>query len=166
LKFGLKLACMALVLAGPAFAQSAGTAVVDTSGAAVGTVVSVEGNQLIVKTDKHQVKLPKTSFTASNGKLLFGMTQAQLNAEIEKSLAEAAAKVAPGASVKGTDGKVLGSIDSIDEQFATIKLSSGKSVRVPRNALAANGEGAAIGLTSEAIEAQASAAAPAEETTK
>jgi hypothetical protein len=156
----MTFACVSLLLSGAAFAQAAGNQVVDTTGATVGTVVSVSGDQVVVKTDKHQVQLPKTSFTASDGKLLFGMTQAQLNAEIEKSQAEAQAKIVPGASVKGSDGKVVGSIDSIDEQFATIKLTSGKSVRVPRSALAANGEGASIGLSSEAIEAQASAAAP------
>ena len=38
----------------------------------------------MIKTDKHEALLPKASFTVDGGKLLFAMTQAQLNAEIEE----------------------------------------------------------------------------------
>lgn len=72
--------------------------VVDTSGGAVGTVVRVDGANIVIKTNEDA--LPKTSFTAHEGKLLFGMTQAQLNAEVEKSKAEAAKAITPGATVK------------------------------------------------------------------
>ncbi len=37
-------------------------------------------DMLILKTDKHEVQLPLSSFTANQGKLLFGMTAEQLNA--------------------------------------------------------------------------------------
>ena len=48
----------------------------------VGTVTAIKGDNLVIKTDKHEVQLPKSSFTFANGKALFGMTQAQLNAEV------------------------------------------------------------------------------------
>jgi preprotein translocase subunit YajC len=152
-----------MTFAAPSIAQTAGMQVVDTTGGAVGTVVSVSGDNVVIKTDKHQVALPKTSFTAHEGKLLFGMSQAQLNAETEKSLAAAAASIAAGATVKGSAGAVVGTIDSLDAESVTIKLQSGSLIRVPRSGVAAGGDGVVVGLTAEELEAQASAsAAPAE----
>ncbi len=143
----------------PSFAQTAGQQVVDTSGATVGTVVRVDGGNVIVKTDKHEVALPKTSFTPNESKLLFGMTQAQLNAEVEKDLAAAEALIAPGATVKGSAGAVVGTIDAVDAEFVTLKLQSGVLVRLPRKAVGAgNGEGL-IGMTADELQAQVAAPA-------
>lgn len=144
----------------PAVAQTAGTQVVDTKGGAVGTVVKVDGNNIVIKTDKHEVALPKTSFTASEGKLYFGMTQAELNAATEKSLAEAAASIAAGAPVKGSDGTAVGAIDAVDAETVTIKLASGALVRVPRTGIAAGNGEVVVGLTAKELEASA-APAPA-----
>ena len=144
----------------PSLAQSVGQSVVDTTGAPVGTVVSVDGANVIVKTDKHQVTLPKTSFTPNEGKLLFGMTQAQLNAEIEKTQAEAAKAVAVGATVKGSAGTPVGTIDALDAEFVTLKLQSGSLIRLPLNAVAGTPNGdVVIGLTAEELEAQVAPAA-------
>ena len=54
--------------------------VTDASGGSVGTVKAIQGANLLIKTDKHEALLPTTSFTLADGKLLFGMTQAQLDA--------------------------------------------------------------------------------------
>jgi preprotein translocase subunit YajC len=153
------IALAAMIFAVPSIAQTAGMQVVDTTGGAVGTVVSVSGDNVVIKTDRHQVALPKTSFTAHEGKLLFGMTQAQLNAETEKSLADAAAAIAAGATVKGSAGSVVGTIDTVDAESVTIKLQSGSLIRVPRSGVAAGGDGVVVGLTAEELEAQASASA-------
>ena len=147
----------------PAFAQTAGTQVVDTKGGAVGTVVRVDGANIVIKTDKHEVALPKTSFTASEGKLYFGMTQAELNAATEKSLAEAAAAIAPGATVKGSGGAVVGTVDAVDAEFVTIKLQSGSLVKFPRTGVAGSNGEVVIGLTVQELESQA---APAPATTE
>ena len=161
----LALICIAAVSlslaapAAPAFAQAAGTQVVDTSGGAVVTVVRVDGDNVVIKTDKHEVALPKTSFTQHEGKLLFGMTQAQLNAATEKSLAEAAAAIAPGATVKGSGGAFLGTIDAVDTEFVTINLQSGNLVRIPRSGVAAGNGDVVIGLTAEELEAQSAPSA-------
>ena len=143
----------------PSFAQTAGQQVVDTTGAGVATVVRVDGDNVVVKTDKHEVALPKTSFTPHEGKLLFGMTQAQLNAEVEKSQAEAAKAIAPGATVKGSDGAVAGTIDSVDVDTVTIKVASGALVRVPRTGVAAGNGEVVVGLTAADLQAQAAPAA-------
>lgn len=138
----------------PSIAQNPGTQVVDTSGGAVGTVVRVDGANIVIKTNQHEVALPKTSFTNHEGKLLFGMTQAQLNAEVEKSKAEAAKSIAPGITVKGSSGEVVGTIDAVDEETITIKLASGSLVRVPRSGMAAGNGEVVIGLTAEELQAQ------------
>jgi preprotein translocase subunit YajC len=158
----ISIASVALALAipsAPALSQAAGTQVVDTSGGAVGTVVRVDGENVVIKTDKHEVALPKTSFTAHEGKLLFGMTQAQLNAATEKSLAEAAAAIAPGATVKGSGGTVVGTIDAVDTETVTIKLSSGSLVRVPKSGVAAGNGEVVVGLTAQELEAGAAPSA-------
>ena len=88
----------------PAFAQAApanafavGTVVTDAKGGAVGTVTAVNGDIVTVHTDKLDANLSKSSFTPSEGKLLVGLTQAELNAAVEKDKAAADASRAVGA---------------------------------------------------------------------
>ena len=52
--------------------MTVGMTVKDTSGGVVGTVTKVEPGFVVVKTDKHEVRLPATSFTPHEGALLFG----------------------------------------------------------------------------------------------
>lgn len=148
-----------LALATAAFpagaAVTAGAVVKDTSGGVVGTIVKVEGDQLMLKTDKHEVRLPVASFTATDAGALFGMTQAQLNAEVDKTAAAAAAQIVVGATVKGAAGATVGTIEALDAQFVTLKLASGKSVRLPRTAVGGGSDGPVIGMTAAEIEAAA-----------
>jgi preprotein translocase subunit YajC len=151
----------------PAIAQasapiSVGMQVTDATGGAVGTVTAINGDNLIVKTDKHEVALPKTSFTPNEGKLLFGMTQAQLNAEVEKSLAAADAAVVAGATVKGLQGTAIGTIDKVEADGVTIKLASGQLVRIARAGVRGNADGSVtVGLTAEQLEAEVAKASSA-----
>ena len=145
---------------GQAPAVTVGAAVKDIAGGAVGTVTAVQGTTATVRTDKHEVSLPIASFTPHNGALLIGMTRAALNAEVEKSLAAAQAALAPGATVRGTAGAVLGTLESIDAAFATVRLTSGKLVRVPRTGIAPGAGGAVIGITASALEAAAQVTEP------
>lgn len=144
----------AAVAAAPAMAP--GTPVVDTKGAPVGVVSSVNGDTLVIRTDKLEAAVSASSVTPSNGKLLIGMTQAELNAATEQSLAALAAKIAPGAEVRGSGGAVLGTIDSLDSEFATLKLTGGASVRLPRTSLGVDAKGVFVGLTAEQLQAQLS----------
>ena len=166
--FAISLA-LALPLA-PAAAQSGrfsvGMQVTDAQGRPVGTVAAVKGDNLLLRTDKHEALFPLTSFTPAQGKLLFGMTAAQVNAEIEKSLAAAQSAVVAGATVKGTGGAAVGTLAAVDAETATITLASGKSIRVQRSGIRGNPDGTVlIGLTAAQLEAQvqatASAAVPA-----
>ena len=106
-----KLAIVSLLLAAPLAAQTAGMQVVDPKGGVVGTVTGVMGDHVVVKTDRHEVRLPKASFTVDQSKLLFGMTQAELNAATDASLAAASAALVAGAAVKGPAGESVGTID-------------------------------------------------------
>jgi preprotein translocase subunit YajC len=150
----------ALALSAPAVAQAIapGTQITDTNGGAVGTVKAVQGDNLLVSTGTHEVLLPKSGFTPANGKLLFGMTQAQLNAEIEKSVAAAASAIAPGATVKGLQGTELGKIDSVTDSAVIIALTSGNKVQIDRKGARGNPDGTVtVGLTSEQLDAQVKA---------
>lgn len=149
----------------PVLAQAVpavGMQVTDTSGGAVGTVKAIQGDNLLVQTDKHEALLPKTSFSVSNGKLLFAMTQAQLDAEIEKGLAAAQASIAPGSVVKGLNGTELGKIDSVTDSAVVIALSSGQKVQVAKTGVRGNPDGTVtVGLTVDQLNAQVSKGASA-----
>lgn len=136
-----------------------GMLVVDSNGGTVGNVTAVKGDALILKTDKHEVQLPLTSFTASEGKLLFGMTAAQLNAETEQALAAANAAVAVGAQVYGSDGTLAGQIEALDDSMVTIKLTGGDLVRLPRSGVGGSENGAVLGVTTEQLNQLATQAA-------
>jgi preprotein translocase subunit YajC len=149
----------ALALAAPAHAQAdpfaVGTQVTDAQGGPVGTVTAVTGDVVTVKTDKLEANLPKASFAPSEGKLLIGNTQAELNALVEKEKAAAETSLAVGAPVKDSAGASAGTIEAIDAEFVTLKLASGKSVRLPRNGIAGSANGAVVGATLADLEASA-----------
>jgi preprotein translocase subunit YajC len=164
------------VPAAPALAQaqaaiSVGMQVTDASGAPVGTIAAIQGANLLVKTDRHEALLPRGSFTVAGTKLLFGMTQAQLDSEIEKNLAAANAAIAAGATVKGTGGTAVGTIESVADGKVTIALQDGKKIAVPQQGLRGNADGTVtIGYSAAQLEAllqgnasstDASSAAPA-----
>jgi len=139
-----------------------GMLVVDTQGGAVGTIIAVATDTVTVKTAKHQAQLPKTSLTISEGKALFGLTQADLDASVERTLAtipRAGLKV--GATVKGTGGASVGTIDAVEAQNVTIKLSGGLRISIPRSGIIVDEDGSGvIGLTAAELEAQVKAAQP------
>jgi len=161
---------LAAAPAAPAPAQadafSIGTVVTDAKGGPVGTVTAVKGDIVTVHTDRLDANLAKASFTPNNGKLLVGLTQAELNAAVEKDQAAAAASLAVGAEIKGTGGAVLGTIDAIDAEFVTIKVASGNKVRIPRSGVVGSANGAVVGLTAEQLEAQVSATSEPAATTE
>lgn len=161
----------ALAVSAPALAtlpagMNVGMQVTDVNGGFVGTVTAIQGDNLMVKTDRNEVLLPSASFAPSNGKLLFAMTQAQLNAEIDKSVAAAQASVAVGATVKGLSGTDIGKIDTVDDSSLVIALPSGQKIQLSRAGARGNPDGTVtVGLTAEQLEAQVKpAAAETEET--
>lgn len=153
------LTTLGVAVAVPAGAQAQaginpGMQVTDASGAPVGTVKEVEGSNLLIRTDKHEALLPSASFTVSDGKLLFGMTQAELDTQIEKSLAASSVAIVAGAPVKGLGGTQVGTIDTVADGKATIELKDGKKIAVPQQGLRGNADGTVtIGYSETQLEA-------------
>jgi hypothetical protein len=133
----------------PSKVISPGVQVVDVLGNPVGTVQSVRGSELIIKTDRHEVRLPISSFTPDKGKLVFGMTREALNRSTDAMLAKA---LLPGAAVHGRNGALIGHIDAIDEQFVAVELQSGESIRLPRASVGPGRNGAVLGITTAELE--------------
>lgn len=152
------LASTAATALGAAPRIAVGTPVQHTSGAAVGTVAAIDGATATVRTDRHEVRLPLSSLTPHEGRLLIAMTREQLNAEVERSLAAAQARLVPGITVVGSAGTVVGTLDAIDDRFATLKLTSGTIVKVPRSGIVPAAQGAKVGIGAEQLEAAAKAA--------
>lgn len=126
--------------------------VVDTAGNPVGIVTSVNGANVIVRTDKHEVQLPATAFTPNEGKLLFGMTRDQLNTTVDSELAAAEASIVAGAEVRGSDGSLAGHLEAIDSETVTLKLAAGGDlVKLPRDAVAGAASGPVLGVTTEEL---------------
>lgn len=153
--FAMTAATPGGVLAQAGFA--AGANVVDTTGGEVGTVTGLQGDNVVLKTDKHEVALPKASFTVTDKGLLFALTRAQLNAEVDKTLAAQGPLLSTGAMVHDPQGGVVGTVESFDDQFATLKLPN-SSVKLPVSAFARGPNGPVIGETAASLEAKVSGA--------
>lgn len=159
IKTSIALALAAIALpATPALAQAitVGMQVTDTTGAPVGTVTGIQGDNLLVKTDKYTAALARNSFTPHNGKLLYAISQAQLDAEIEKSLAAADASIKAGAKVKGTGGADVGTIETADADTVTVDVGgdASKKLKLPRSGVRGNPDGTVtIGLTTDQVQA-------------
>ena len=156
-------AALAIGLASPAAAQtgiSAGATVTDAEGGTVGTIASVDGQSVILRTDRHEVRLPVSSFRVTDDAILFGATREQLNADLDRMAAQAQQAIAIGAEVRDRDGALIGPIAATDESTLTVRLGE-QLIRLPRDSVAAGPEGLVIGATVAELQAQASAQAPA-----
>jgi hypothetical protein len=176
IKFVSITAAAACAVASPAAAQrmtvtatpmfAIGMQVTDGSGAPVGTVTGMDANNLRVKTDKHEVMLPKSGFTPGFGKLALGMTQAQLDAQAEQAATASIAAIAAGAAVKGNDGAPVGKVDSVADGNVVVALDSGARVAIPQNGARANPDGTVtIGYSAAQIATLTAAPATAAPTT-
>jgi preprotein translocase subunit YajC len=157
-------AAILLPLAGPAVAQSAlrvGATVTDPQGGTVGTISAIDATTLMLHTDRHDVRLPLSSFTATDSAVLFGMTQAQLNAAVEQAEAQAAQAFAIGTILRDSAGTVVGPVTALDAETVTVQIDA-NVVRVPRTALAAGQGGLVIGATRAQLQAASVPAPPAQ----
>ena len=145
------------IAAQPAPAINVGMKVVDVKNADVGMISAMREGTVTLKTDRHEIPLPATSFALRDGKLYFGMTREAVNGEYEKVQAAAEASLAVGSPVKGLAGAPLGTIESIDAQKVTIKLASGQLVQLPRSGIVGGADGAVIGISAADLAKQVSA---------
>lgn len=173
----IHLSAAALMLvAAPAFAQdapaagaaaasgsvAAGQTVYDTAGGVVGKVDKVDGGVAVIATGKNNVGLPVTSFAAGPNGPILAMTRDQVDAAAAGAAADAAAKTAAaitaGAVVKDTAGAAVGTIKSVEGEYALLDTSK-VQVKLPLTAFASQPDGLVVGMTKAQIEAAAKAGA-------
>lgn len=153
---GLSVAFPAPASSRPAQTQTvpqiaAGMAIVDDGGNPVGHVVSVQGNDVLVRTDRHEARIPRSSLWSSRGRLVMSMTRAQLNAAVDRLTPPPPVQIAPGVTVRGSGGAVAGTIESMSQDHVVLRLTSGEGVRIPRTSVGSNAEGAFITITAEEL---------------
>lgn len=140
-----------------------GAKVLDTSGAAVGTIESIDGDFVVLATSKSKVRLPKTSFAMGPNGPVIAMTAAQIDAAVAQAAPSPQASVdkptvTQGATVSDMQGGSVGTISAVDAQFATVQLTSGGKVRLPINAFGAGSNGGLrIAMTAQQLSAAAGA---------
>ncbi|WP_164155360.1 preprotein translocase subunit YajC [Sandarakinorhabdus rubra] len=154
----------AISLSAPAFAAiTVGATVKDTAGGVVGTVASVAAGNVVVDTGSNKVTIPETSFATTPDGPLLAMTKSQLDAAAEQALAaqkqQLAAAIQPGATVRGTQGGIIGTIASLDGDFVLVKGEAGEA-RIPASGLALKADGLHFGMTVAEF-AEAAKATPA-----
>lgn len=154
----------ALLVSTVALAQTAGLTVgrtvTDTNGGEVGTITAVNGDNVTLHTDRHDVALPASSFAVTDDAVLIAVTRDQLNAQVDQMLAQAQQAFTVGAVVRDSAGAEVGPVQALDDETVTIQLGE-QQVRLPRNAVAATQNGLVIGGTVEELRAQVTAQAPA-----
>jgi hypothetical protein len=130
---------------------SVGAAVVDASGASVGTIAQVNGTTAIVDTGTNKVGVPVGNFAAGPNGLVLGNTKADLDAAAAQAAAQTQAQtralLVAGTAVHGSAGNVLGKVKSADDQFVTVTSSKGGDVRLPVSGFAATPAGLAVGIS-------------------
>jgi preprotein translocase subunit YajC len=149
-------------------AIAVGTHIVDDAGNPVGDVVSIEGSDVVVRTDRHEARIPRSSLWVNRGRVILSMTRAQLNAAVERlappppvQAQSQPVQLAPGIVVRGSGGAIAGTIEAVAQDNITLRLTSGQSVSIPRSAVAATAEGGVISITAEELRRRAEQAIPA-----
>lgn len=150
----------AALLSGAALAADAGVkagaAVSDTSGNPVGTIESVNGDLAVVSTGTTKVSLPVSSFGQGAKGPIIAMTKAELDAAASGAQANAknelAAQLKAGASVYGSDGASVGTVESADAQFVTLNLGDQKA-KLPLESFSKGAQGPVIGMTAAELKA-------------
>ena len=150
-----------LFLATAAAAQSlaVGTTVTDPQGGEVGTITAIDGDNVLLRTDRHEVRLPASSFTATATGALFAVSRDQLNADLDRMKAQAREAFVVGANVHDRGGALVGPITVLDAESVTVRVGEG-IVRLPRAAVVAGQQGLVVGATLAELQAAAVPAPP------
>jgi hypothetical protein len=137
-----------------ALAQDVGATIMGNDEAAVGTVVSNDGTNVVIDTGKHKVTVGTESFAENAGVWSVNITKGELDAQMDQAVAEAAARLeaalVPGTAVVTADAKPLGAIDMIDGGNVVVKGENDFIVTLPKDMFAVNAEGALMALANHA----------------
>jgi preprotein translocase subunit YajC len=144
--------------AGAQVQLTTGTQVIGPDAQPVGTITTTDARFATVKTDKHEVRLPLASFGAAPNGVAIGMTRDQLNASVEQAAVNIDSVLKAGATVRDPQGGVVGTVDATEGDLVTLKLASGKAVRLPKSGFAVGQAGPVVGMTAAQLEAQVAGA--------
>jgi hypothetical protein len=137
-----------------------GATIVDDAGNPVGDIVSIQNGDVIVRTDRHEARIPRTSLWVSRGRVVLSMTRAQLNSAVDRLTPTPPVQLAPGVVVRGPAGAVAGTIEAVEPDNIILRLTSGQAASLPRSAVGATAQGAIIGITAEELQRRVEEAAP------
>ena len=143
-------------------APTVGATIYGAGGQAVGRVDSVTPQGVVINTGTAKVAVPTAAVgTGPNGPTV-SLTKEQLTAAAAQAQAAGAAAIAPGASVRSSDGAtVVGTVKAVDDQYVTLTTSKGADVRLPKTGVANGPNGLAVGMTAAQFDAATAGAAPA-----
>jgi preprotein translocase subunit YajC len=150
---------------GAAYAQAAagvsltaGTTIYGPQGGVVGTVEKVDGGNVIVNTGTHSATLPSNSFAKGEKGPVIGFSKAQLDAAVDaanqKAQAKLAAAIAPGAQVRSSDGVVLGTVKSIDDNGLVVIDHQPSPIALRREEFVTDGAGLKVNVTAKQVNDQ------------
>ena len=129
---------------------TAGMAVSDPAGGAVGTIDSVTADAAVVATGAHKVALPLTSFAKGDKGAVIGLTRTELDAAAAKAAENAAAtlraQIVPGAMISGSQGNALGTVKAIDGDLVVVTSEHGDA-RLPIAAIGNGPQGLMVAMT-------------------
>lgn len=142
---------------------TAGAAVMDAKGGAVGTVALVTGDVAVIDTGIVKASVPTSAFAKSEKGLLIGMTKAELEAAAQGAAQQQQeqflASLAPGIAVTDQSGGAVGTIEAIEGDLVTIATPNAKA-KLPKSALARGPNGPVIGMTQAQLEAAVKSTTP------
>ncbi|ATE65409.1 hypothetical protein CMV14_14195 [Rhizorhabdus dicambivorans] len=142
---------------------TAGAAVTDAKGGAVGTIASVNGDVAVVDTGSIKASIPVKSFAKTDNGFAIGMTKAELEAAAKGASASQQEKflasLAPGIAISDQNGGAVGTIEAIEGDLVTVATPNVKA-KLPKSAIVQGPNGAVIGMTQAQLEAAAKASSP------
>ena len=161
---GFALAAASLATAQATPPLKAGASVYDPSGAAIGTIESVDGTSAIVSTGTSKVAIPTASFGAGTNGPTLSATKADLDnaakQAADQSRAAVLANLSPGTAVKATGGgSVVGTVKVVEGEFVTLTTAKG-DVRLPTTAFASSTAGVTVAMSKTEFDAAVAAAHP------
>lgn len=135
-----------------------GAVVLGRDGSSIGVIEQVADDLVLVNTGTHQAPVARQSFGFTEAGITINTTRAELDAMMDRQLAERAARIAssllPGAKVVSIDDKLTATIEQIDYSKGRVVLKAPVGhVALRKEHFALNGAGRLMALfTAEQIE--------------
>jgi preprotein translocase subunit YajC len=135
---------------------SVGTMVYGPDGNEVGKIDQVSGGNIVVNTGNNVAALPASSFVQGKNGPVIGLTKEQLDAELDKAKAEAAAKLnaalVQGATVYGIQGVPVGTVKQITPDGKVVIAHKVGDVPLAKNQFTTTDKGLALKFTAAQLD--------------